>query len=344
MADNKEEEAGFDENEAFGYNDDLDLGLREQEAEDEDLEEYDGIGADAEGAEASEDKDTGEEEESEEESLFGEEKKEEEEEDSEFTDTDLASFNKKLNKEFKTTQELKDFLNKGDEAVVSVTEDQEYDKAQGKLEMYEPLLELGHEELMRKEFETIAVQKNKDLNDEDVQEDIEEQLEKLRDTNQMDLRAERLRDILRNKIIEPAKAEKAKIEQARTQRQADQEKSSAEETQNALAEIFNNKNFFGLKPDRETVNKVYQDIKTGKILEDLKSDKKLLAEVAMMRAYKEQIYKKASGLTYNDGMKAILDDYKTQSSKQGSSITKAQKRGSSTGGDESRGLLSSILK
>ena len=57
----------------------------------------------------------------------------------------------------------------------------------------------------------------------------------------------------------------------------------------------------------------------------------------MMHKYKQQIYKKASGLSYGDGMKAILDEFKSK--KESRSISHAQQRGTAGGSDKQKGLI-----
>ena len=348
MAENTQEREDQDidfANDMFNFDRD-DLAI-EEEDDIRDLTDFDGV--DTLQEEEDSEQDTDEEEEEEEEdldSIFEEKKEEEEEEDDEeFTDEDLASLNKKLNKNFQTTQELKDFLSKGEEKKETNTEDEDYQKAVNTLSWYEPIMKLNDEDLLREDFKARYSRSGKDLNDQDVQDEIEDKIEEMIDARTLSLHAANLRKDIQSQVIDKFEKQKQEIEKAREERKAAQELSEKEEIKNALADIYNKENFYGVKPDKKTIAKVYESVRSGDFLKTLQSDKKAVAELAMMMEYKETIYKKSSGLNYNDGMAAVLNDFKAKKDRTGNApIVGAQKRGSVGSSDKSQGLLASLLK
>jgi hypothetical protein len=338
-----EEENAFSENDLFDFDPDQ-IAIDNEEA-DNDYSEFDSDPTPGEEEEEEEQTETSEEEEEEEEEglVFkdAEETKKDDEE-----DFDLKSFNEKLGKDFKSTKELKDFLD-GKENTPSKeeedTEQVEYEKAQSTIEVYDPILKSSDEDLMRKEYEAVAMNAGKDLSDLDVQEEIEDKIQEMVENGTLDLRARQLREDITKSVLAPAINKKKEIETQRTEREAAAQAAEKQNLQDALAEIFNSESFYGLKPDKETVAKVYQKINNGEFQKTLQ-DKKTVAELAMLHEYKEEIYKKASGLTYSDGLKSVLDDFKGKKEEKGSTaITRAQRKGSSGGSDATQGLIASML-
>lgn len=346
----KEEEKVNNQDEDQDLNPEFDMFDYDQDKiDDEEIEQnerdldLDGVEP-AEDASAPDPEEEDDEEGEEDDELFTDES-EDEIQDDELSEDELASFNKKLNTDFKTAQELKDFLNKGDQKEAANTEEADYEKASNTLEWYEPILKLNDADLMREQYKSIAIGQKKDINDEEVQDEIEDQVQELIDSKTLSLHAKSLRDDIQRKVVDPAKEQKSKIEKARTDREVQKKQSEKEEVQNALADIFKSKNFFGLEPDKEKISQAYKDISSGKFLTEIASDRKALAELAMMRLYKEEIYKKSSGLNYNDGIGAVLNDYKAKNKKTGTNpVVAAQRKGSIASSDKSEGLLSALIK
>ncbi len=332
----QEDENRIDENELFSSN------LNDEQEADDDLAQKLFRG-DSEGSEDTEDAEEEEENEEEEEKAetlkFGEE----EEEEDEITDEELKSFNKKLDTDFKTAQELKDFLKK--DAVDpkdAKAEEDEYQTASDTVDQFTAIVKLDDEPLMRRQFETIAIQKGKDINDEEVAAEIEDQVQDLIDSRTISLHAKNLRDEINNKLISPALNKKTSIDNQRAEAKAAAEKTDREVLESTLAEIFQ-KDYFGVKTEKKVLSQVYKDVSSGEFLRKLGSDKKAQAELAVLLAYKPQVYKKATGLTFSDGLKAATEDFDSKSKDSGSPMTKAQKRGTSGGSDGSKGLLGSLL-
>lgn len=347
LEEEEQEQQGPDLNEMFTFDKD-----KQDDYEAEDLKDYDGV------AYRGDDEVTDDPEEEEEEdddpdaNLFGEqaaaddnpEPGEEAAEDT-FDADDLAMFNKKLDKNFKDVEELKAFLDGGDKKDAEKSNVNELEQAENVINHLAPLLDrsvTNDETLMRKEYETIAINSGKDITDEDVQFEIDEQIEKLRDSMTLDLRAENLRKEL-SRVYNESKSTKDRIAAEKVASEAKFKQTETEATQNAFAEIFGREDFFGIKPDRVKLQEAYKKVNSGEFLNRLKSDKKMLAKLAMIDVYENEIHKKASsGLTYSDGIKAVRDEFKSVKEKSsGTTLTNAQKRGSA-GSNDNRGLIQSL--
>lgn len=348
----KEDDLSQSLNDMFTINDDDKL----EREEEEDLKDFDGVGYSPDQEEEEGEEDEGEEEEEGQAlpGLFGEESEEEpekseEEGDADFTDQDLADFNKKLGKDFGDVEELKNFLNQGDKKETDKKDVDDLESAENVLNYIGPLLDpnqTSDEDLLRREFETIAVNSGEDINDEDTQFDIDEKIEKIKDSYQLDIRANSLRSELR-KVYDQNKSKKENIVSQREAQEAEKQQADKSEVQDAFASIYKRDSFFGIKPEKERIQAAYKQVNSGDFLKKLQSDKQALAKLAMIDAYENEIHKKASsGLTYSDGIKAVRDEFKSvKETNSGNTIAKAQKRGSaaSNSGDGSA-LISSLIK
>lgn len=264
------------------------------------------------------------------------------EDDPEELKLDIEAFNKKLNTNFKTQQELIDFMKSKDseDKVPEVSDEEVIKDADLAIQYYSPLVTMNDKDLMRKQLETIAANKNKDINDEDVQYEIEEELQEMIDSYDLNNKASQLRDRLKMMITE-AESKKKEVQDRSAQRQAEQEKERKENLQKAFIDINEKKKFFGVNVQPKRLTNVYKDVSTGKFLDKIQSDPKLLVELATMLEYREEISKKTSGRSYSDGVGDILKDYKSK--KEDKSITKAQQRGSSGSSDNSKDLIQGFI-
>lgn len=289
----------------------------EQEEEENDYSDFDGMNDDAASAEEEEGEEAAEGEEGEGEA-DGEDKKdtdglfseESEEAAADANKIDLEDLNKKLNTDFKTEEELKNFM-KGKEAEETADKDTlALESAKSDLDYYVPLLSLSNEDLMTRQYESMAVQQKKDLNDEDVQFEIEEKVQKLLDSNTLDLYATNLRKEIQSKKVDPANAIQSSITARKEQEALDFAKTEKEALQNAFAKVYNNQNFFGVKISKEDIAQEYKKVQSGEFMKELQSDKEAVAELALFRRFKETIFGKATGMKYEDGVKAMLDEFK----------------------------------
>jgi hypothetical protein len=269
-----------------------------------------------------------------------EEKADEKEEEESDDKLDLETFNKKLGTDFKTEEDLKAHFDKSDRSDPPVDIAKEIEKEQNAIDYYEPLVALSDEDLMRKQYESIAVQNGKDLKDEDVAYDIDNQIESLKDSMTLDLRADKLRQEIKTQVISPAKEKMLSLNEKSKEKFAAEEQEKNKSLQNAFADIYKNKNFFGVELTEKEIVDAYKG--ANEFVDLLKSDKKVLAEVSMMYKRRDDIYKKASGKTYGDGIKSILDEFSVK--KEDSAISRAQQMGSSAGSEGGDGLIADLLK
>lgn len=330
------------EEQSSNFNDLFEFDDNQEEDEDNSslINDFKGWGDDNQEDESNEnDEENQEEDDGKEDENFLNNEKEEDEENQEDNEIDLEKFNKKLETDFKTIEELKSFLKKENSS--ENKEEKELEEINKQLEIYEPLIKLDDETLMRRQFESVALQEGKDLNDEDVNFEIEEQIQELKETKTLNLYAKNLREELKNKVINPSIEKKNKIEEAKERRIQEEKKKEEEEIQNNLIDIYKSKQFFGIDIDKEKVKEVYKNVSSGKFLDLISNDKKALSELAMMWFNRDQISKKASGKSYSDGIKSVLDEF--SSKKEKDTIARAQQKGSSGGSSKSKGLINDLL-
>lgn len=321
---------GFGDNDMF----DTEKFIDQQEEEDElDLQGFDGVEPKQIQTQSKE-QDENEEDENEEDDIFNFEGATEEEK------IDLEDFNKKFKKDFKSEEELRAFMNGKEKEEEKITDEQVLEIANSQLELLTPVLDLGPEQLMRKQYETVALNSGKSLDDEEVQIEIEEKIQNLIDSRTLYDEYKALKD----QIVEIVNKSKDDIKTITTKKEEEIQnkiKVDKEEIQKNLIEFYNTDNFYGVKLDKKIVASAYQKINTGKFIENLQTDKKAMAELALMAEIKEIIFKKSSGLTYNDGIAAVLKDFKSKP--KADQIAKAQSRGTAASAVSQDGLISAIL-
>lgn len=323
---------------------------KEYEEEDDDIKDFPNfnMGNDDEDEEDEEEQNFDDDEEDDDDSSFGFDDDDNDDGKDEKSDVDIESFNKKFNTNFKTDEELKSFISEKEKATEDSNDERDLENAKNQINFLEPLLKIGehgyivsNEDLMKKDFEAIAIANKQDLNDEDVQLEIQDKIEDLKYKGVLDLYAENLRTKLSN-IVSEANNSKTKIESKKESLRLLEEKTKNELIQNELVSFHSNKNFYGVELDKNVVKDSYKGIVSGEFIKQLQSDPRMLAELSLMFKVKEKIFKKSSGLTYNDGMKAILDEFKSKD--KSNPVVKAQQRSRSTaGGDTQKGLIDSML-
>lgn len=273
------------------------------------------------------------------------------EKDNEEEKLDLEAFNKKFSTSYKSEQELKNHFKEKDNEKETSKEEEQLGEANSQIEILSPFLELDSsgtehkiddEGLMRSQFESIAMQENKDLNNEEIQIEIEEKIQELKDSGKLYKKASLLRGQIQN-LVTNYNSTKTSIETKRTKAIEATDKQTKENLQNELIKFHSAKNFYGIDLDKKTISEVYQKVSSGEFLNNLKSDNKAIAELALMAAYKEQIFKKSTGLTYSEGIKAVVDEFKSINKGKDDQIANAQKRGSSGSSEGIKGLIADIL-
>lgn len=315
----------------------------QEEEEIEDIEDFDGVVKTIEKEEEATKEEINEEE------IDNESKINFEEEVKNDDEIDIEKFNKQFNTNFKKQEDLKDFINSKEKEKETNEEDKKLEEADNTISFIEPFLKtnaqgdylVNDETLMRKQFEAIALQKGKDLNNSDVIDQIETELADLINSGVLKYEARELRRTLDSNLKE-AKQSKSTIVETRQNREKEEIKSFNESVQKEFLAFHANENFYGVKPSKEKILEAYRNVASGKFLKELGNNRKLIAELALIDVFKEEIFKKSTGLTYNDGMKAIIDEFKSGNKK--NPIVSAQKRGTLGDKDKSqKGLIDSVL-
>lgn len=273
-----------------------------------------------------------------EENLFEEN---EEKPSSDNSDFDIEAFNKKFGKNFKTEEEVKNFFEgKNPEEEKKKTFDDELAEVSNIVSILNDTINLKDEDLMREKLKNEARKLGKDVTNEDVLIEIEDELDEMSNRGVLDIKAEQIRFQIQQ-VLSIKNSEKQKLVDQKTQIETQKENAEKQNLQGALVEFLNNDNFYGIKLSKEVISEVYKEIRSNKFLDAIKSNPKEQAELALMKRFKEQIFKKASGKTYADGMKAILDEFKLR--EKDNPVLRAQRKGSAGASDNSKDLIESIL-
>lgn len=344
----EENQGGNPEEFDTGINKMFDFVDEEEQDDAEDLSEFEGLGNMNSVPETTDQEEEEEEDPDELDFTSAREEEQEEEEEEGDDDIDLEAFNKKMDTDFKTKEDLKDFLKGKTGEDTQETEVKSYEKAKNNIDLYEPIVNLDDESLMREEFKaqeiTRARKAGEEVDLESINYTVEQKVQDLIDSNVLDLRADKLRKILNEKFINPAKETITAYDKKQEDARIAQEKSDDEKIQNKLAEIYKNKNFYGITPEKDRIAKAYKKVSSGKFIQELQSNKEFQAEVATVVEYLSEIGKKAGGPTHSDGVRSVLEDFESKQKKNGDgAFANAQKRGTAGGGDGTRGLLADIL-
>lgn len=273
--------------------------------------------------------------------LFKEASSSKEDQNNQQSDFDIEVFNKKFGKNFKSEEEVKNFFEgKQENQKEETTLEDNIAEVSNIVSILQETIDLSDKDLMREQLKNEAKKAGKDVNNEDVQIEIEDELDELESNRVLDTKASLIRLKL-EQVLNIKNQEKNSLISKKQQIISEKENSEKQKLQGALVEFLNKENFYGMKLSKEIVSDVYKEIRSNKFLESIKNDPKELAELALMKRFKENIYKKASGKTYADGMKAILDEFKIR--EKDNPIVRAQRKGSSGASDNSKDLIDSIL-
>jgi len=274
-------------------------------------------------------------------SLFKVDPNEEEEEDEEnLNEKDLELFNKKLGTDFKSVEELKKGFSKQEEDSETKKEEVEYKILTNKISLFDKYIGMDNENLVRNQLLSQAAQEKKDTTDPDVLEDIEEKIQGLNDLNQLDSMADTLRSNLLNQKDKTAAAVK-QIDDKRIASENEIARKNTNDLQNALADIFTQKEFLGITVTKEDIHDVYQDIKSNKFFDSVNNNQEMIAKFAMFLKYEKQISELGKRPTHSDKTKDAFSLLSGNDGKQRRSITQAN--GSASSGN-AKDNLNAFLK
>ncbi len=229
----------------------------------------------------------------------------------------IKEYNKKFGTSFKDELELKQAMGKPVEKVSKLTPDQEQSFIEnGKyISALENALSKSNYDILL--MHNLGLEKNElgEHFDYDIAvDDIKERLNNWKNNGTLDFNANTVKEQIKSELGR-LKDENKKLEDIKNSEQILKEKESEETIKNTLLDIFKEESFFGIKPEKEKINQVYNDIVSNSFSNTLSTNPKLLVELAMMYAYKEEINKRATRPTADLGRKEILDELIPNSSK-----------------------------
>lgn len=256
-----------------------------------------------------------------------------EEDDSDLTEKDLEIFNKKLGTDFKNVDELKKSFNAKDEESESQKEETEYKILSNKIVLFEKYIGMSNEDLIRNQMLSEASASKKDIEDQEVIDEIEEKIEALKDLDTLDGYAETLRSNLQTQK-DKTQTSIEKIENKKIESENAIAKKNNDNLQNALAEVYNQKQFMGVNVSKEDLLDVYENIKTNKFFESVNGNQEMIAKLALFVKYEKEISKVANRPTHSDKTKDAFNFLTDNSKKTRRSIAQATGSASSGNADE----------
>lgn len=259
-------------------------------------------------------------------------------------DVDLAKMNKLFSKEFKSQKEFADFANAKKAGEDTTIEDDLFEKATDSIAVYDRYLGMNDQALVRENLKQLAVNDGKDVNDEFVAQEIEEEIQVMEDSRTLALNAKSVRTDLEN-AKKLSQADIQGIEAKRTERKEAATKSRNEILEGAVVEFWGKENFYGVKLDKQSVYDTLEDVKTGKFIEDLQKDPKALVEIALLTRNRKHVYQKSTGLSYSDGIKAMTKELGDNSGRGGIIPNGSRNANGGAGGvDDDEEFMRALLK
>ena len=255
---------------------------------------------------------------------------EEDENDQEMSDEDLASFNKKMGTDFKSSEELKKSFNKLDAKNEEEQEAIELTKYQKNVELYDEFIKMDDEQLIRHQLTSQAQLDKKDINSDEVKEEIEDTIAGLKDLNTLKTMADNLRGNLKN-LKEKSQQSADKIIDKNNKKAQESSQKKLQEIQSTLTEVFQEGHFMGVEVTKEMMTEVYLDIKSEKFHDRANKDQGLIARLALFERLEEEILKRATAPTHSDKTKSAFAQLVGNDKNKPRNI--AQASGSATGSD-----------
>lgn len=281
-----------------------------------------------------------EEQEEEEDPLFDDEENDDDEDDDfDFTEKELADFNKKLGTDFKSIEELKSSFNKQDKESEESKEKTEYTVLTNKLSLYDTYIEMNNETLIKNQLISQAAGEKKDINSQDVLDEIDDKIESLKDLGLLDSQADTLRSNLQNQR-DKVQSSIEKIDQKKQAREEEIIRNNVAGLQNALSEVFQKGDFMGITVSKEDINEVYSDIRNNKFFEAVNKDQGTIAKLALFIKYEKEISKLVNAPTHSEKTKSAFEFLANNSKGKARSLASAT--GTASSGNAEENLLGFI--
>jgi hypothetical protein len=250
----------------------------------------------------------------------------------------VKKYNEEFGTNFKDKVELKQSLQNQTPAKVSaLTEDQEkeYERNTATINALSDVLNKSSREILTMHHLSLKKQEMGEHFDIDIAKDeVKDKLDKWEDNGTLDFNANNLKSEIKSELQKLQDKNKG-LEEIRDSEKIAEAEKKVGAIQNKIIDIFKKQSFFGIKPEKDVLNKVYADIVNNEFSKQLNQNPELLVELAIMHAYKSEIEKRALRPTADQGRKEVLDELIPNHQK---STTLNQARGGSTtkklGGDE----------
>lgn len=249
-------------------------------------------------------------------------------EDEDLNDKDLELFNKKLGTDFKSVEDLKKNFNSDEKRSELEKENTEYSILSNRITLFDKYIGMNNETLVRNQLISQAATAKKDINNQDVLDEIEEKISGLNDLEQLDSFAETLRSNLQTQK-DKTQNSIDKIDDKRIETEEKIARKNTDDLQNALSDIFIKKEFLGISVTEKDIQDVYKDIRNDKFFERINNNQEMIAKFAMFVKYEEKISKLANRPTQSDNTKSAFNFLEGNSRKQRRSITQASGSASS---------------
>jgi hypothetical protein len=262
-----------------------------------------------------------------------EDDEDDDEDDDDFTDQELEDFNKKLGTNFTSVEELKNSFNKKDQESAEEKERAEYTLLTNRVNLYDQYIGLSNESLIKNQLISQAKANNKDINSQDVLDEIDDKIESLRELDQLDTMADTLRSNLQNQR-DKTQASVDKIDQSKVEKENQVARNNVAGLQSALSTIFEKGDFMGITVSKEDINEVYSDIRNNKFFTTVNQSQEMIAKLAMFIKYEKEISKLVSAPTHSDKTKTAFEFLSNNGQGKARSLQNAKGTASSTSARE----------
>jgi hypothetical protein len=227
---------------------------------------------------------------------------------------ELDELNAKMGTDFKSRNELNEALKQVDVADKSseISEEKRY------VNYFTELLDktkYPDDVLVREDKRIAAANANKNLNDQEVIDQIDYEVSQLTESGALSYAAQSIRDTLTRSRDEKANKIKA-FEESKNLSAKEQADKQKRELQEGINDIFKEGSFLGVKPTKQDMLDVYKDISKNKHLEHLKAHPKDAVEFALFKKFRETIKKNLGKPNYETGVKNTLDELGMSNSSQ----------------------------
>jgi hypothetical protein len=258
-------------------------------------------------------------------SIFGLEKEKNQDE----SEIDVEAINKMLNTNFKTKEEVQQHLaGKKDEQESEIEiENKKFDEIENNINFYSDLRNLDNESLIRENMKNLGLQNNQDITSEEFKDNLESQIEEMRDKGTLNVTGNQLRMEIDNRMKE-FQGDKKEIETKREQRSAEAQKKLETNLISALSSFYKADSFLGVKPTEKNLKSAFEKSKTNSIIDLLRDNPQERAKVALFLEMQNDIASRANAPDFNDGIQSVMKELKPKKSV-GSTIRSAQVTGTS---------------